>query len=261
MTCFLLVILPLFLFTLSNGEALIFPTGKWNYLGIADKVEFSVGPSDHLLLLEFKVRSRAVKRFVLETSEDSVPSVKRYHDGKDLTAASQPFPTAAMVLQPKFNTHLRVDTGGFLAPLYVRLTEIKTFGPVHTGHLQNLILIRTKIPHFLQDSVCELFGAKPVVVRCRNYNSVVRFLQQALGANTSVSIGMLDKSSSKSDKLIQIDIDSDGYDRVRYYKSRGTIVKRKMVLCELVNNDSTGHIAKSTDVECHSDDLIKHKEP
>ena len=237
------------------------------FIGSADNAEFHVEQSDKLFLLEVEVRSRRLSVFVLETEYGPVPSFIKYKAVGSVDEESGSYPLAGTIIRPLQSTPLKVRIDDLIAPVYARLTEVRTTvaSPEASRYVRGLLLIDTKIPHFLQKNVCEAFGARPAEIKCRGFNSVGRFLRRVLGPKSSVSIGKLDKDSSRPDKIIQIDISPNGRCAdAHMFKSRGPIVKRKRILCEYAEivTDSRKQSSEGSDIECEyiksSDENIMH---
>ena len=239
--------------SLATKLSVLPPTGRWNYLGPAGTVSFTLLPTDRLVLLEVEARSASVSRFVLKAESGPIPSVIKFHENEE-NDESPAFPLAATILRPILDSSFSVDIDDQLAPIFVRVTEVKSTFPDDgwSKRVRNIILVRTKVPHFLQKSVCSFYGAQPASVRCRNYNQVTHFLRQATKPGASISIGRFEKLSSRDDKIIQMDVSDDGRNvDVRAYKSRGPVTKRKMILCEMLpDSESLRTPAESMDSDC-----------
>lgn len=255
------------MFLMEVSAKFIQPTGKWIFIGSADHAEFEIEPIDSLFLLEVEVRSRRLSRFILETEYGPVPSFINYKVVGSVDDESGSYPLAGTVLRPLLSTPFKVQVDDLAAPVYARLTEVRPIiaGPEASRYVRGLVVIDTKIPHFLQKAVCEAYGARPAEIKCRGFNSVGRFLNRVLGPKSSVSIGKLDKDSSRPDKIIQIDIGSSGRSAdARMFKSRGPIVKRKRILCEYAEivNESRKPSSQGSEIECEyaksGDENIMH---
>ncbi len=248
-------IFPLFILLLeiviATKTNFVSSSGKWESLGTAESAEFTVPKRDRLLLVEAEVRSPAVRRFVMIMSSGPIFSVVKYHD-KD--SNDPPYPLAATIIRPRHDTKIRIDVQDRAAAIFVRVTEIRSTVPNYNDwgrRVRNLILVKTKIPHFLHKSVCTHLEAQPAAVRCRNYNTITDFLKQSTKPGSSISIGKLDKDSSKDNRIIQIDISGDGsLADVRIYKSRGPITKRMMMLCELDETELPRSPIQSVESDC-----------